>query len=366
MSREKSCLLVIPWNWRFDSPLPFHTALNSNLKSTQSQPILRALSPRTCFSSSCETYTERVKTEKQQKVRGTHRSLSHIDRWQVNPEAILFRQGAYCWTGNEEYSISDTGSWKRTFIFSVKSLKSLMGIIFSLISGNFMPWGLGWALIVERNWSKFWLCDVICLVGWLSIHSRTTPPPMISGWAAQAIISNFCFQKKNVLLFSNFFSPLKKFSHFHFFLWIFGCFMPSWVFQKKFHSKVRHNATKHSSFLMKWPKYVQMSGFLPKLCFFLTRLASEVVNVLVEKTFSTRFRFSFLLPEQTEKCFFFGWLSLSRFLHQRCNEDGGLNPAANFLSISVKWVIIKHCNTRLRIMCVNIYFPYYSASWGLI
>ncbi len=56
-----------------------------------------------------------------------------------------------------------------------------------------------------------------------------------------------------------FFSPPKKFSHFHF-LCISGCFMPSWVLKKMFTSnyfspqifsgwsKVRHNATKHFFF----------------------------------------------------------------------------------------------------------------------
>ncbi len=118
------------------------------------------------------------------------------------------------------------------------------------------------------------VCPVVC-PGRTSAPPPTPKlPPKHDFWAAQAILSNFCFwKKKNWHTPQNFFCPkfffIQNFFHSKFFfiqifffhlqknfptftfLCISGCFMLSWVLKKIFTqnfsgwSKARHNATKH-------------------------------------------------------------------------------------------------------------------------
>ena len=102
------------------------------------------------------------------------------------------------------------------------------------------------------------LCDVS---GCLSVcpFQETPPPPptKCDFWAAQAILSNFHFQKKKKKKIQIFFSPPKKFPTFTF-LCISGCFMPSWVLKRKFHPKcfwVKQGVTQcHQEFLV-WKSF---------------------------------------------------------------------------------------------------------------
>ncbi len=75
-------------------------------------------------------------------------------------------------------------------------------------------------------------------VMWSSCLSMATPPPLqkYDFWAAQAILSNFCFQKFIFLFFyfsKFFFTSKKNFLTFNF-LCISGCFMPFWVLKTIF------------------------------------------------------------------------------------------------------------------------------------
>ena len=107
------------------------------------------------------------------------------------------------------------------------------------------------------------LCDIV----WLSVRGNT-PPPKHDFWAAQAILSNFCFWKtKNsnffftqnvflpkILFHPNFFfSLLKKVSHFQFFIY-FQMFYAILSAQKNFHPKffwVKQGATQcYQAFLV--------------------------------------------------------------------------------------------------------------------
>ncbi len=79
------------------------------------------------------------------------------------------------------------------------------------------------------------LVTLWCLSVYPVVHGR---PPLLKHdfWAAQAILSNFCFQIFFFFFIQNFFprkffSPPNKFSRFHF-LCISRSFMPSWVLKK--------------------------------------------------------------------------------------------------------------------------------------